>query len=182
MRDPRGLDRNSLRFDVSSIVEAARRLPRPKINSVSLNLPFLTINVSASRSEKKIAREILIRLRDKRVLVAWECCDSCIDNAVKSIMEIRTLLVDKQVEIQDENSPLFLISDLMLTGIRQFLTFTEARDPLYYREEYFTALEALRGHLLRCIEQVGRLASVTPRLSNRLQFDREWAAGVYVLS
>ena len=173
---------SGLKFDVSSVVKRARRLPRPKINSVSINIPFLSINVSASSEEKKIAREILIRLRDKRVLVAWECCDSCIDNALKSIMEIRALLVDKQVEIQNEDSPLFVVIDLMLAGIRQFLTFTEARNPLYHRDEYFVALEALRGHLLRSVEQVATLAGTTPRLSNRLQFDRTWDASLYVLS
>lgn len=132
--------------------------------------------------EQKIAREILIRLRDKRVLVAWECCDSCISNALKSIMDIRALLVNKQIEIHNGDSALFVVIDLMLAGIRQFLTFTEVREPAFHRQEYLEALEDLRGHLLRSLEQVAAIAGTTPRLSNRLQFDREWDANLYLLS
>ena len=169
----------NLKFDVSSILQRAKRLPKPKVEGVSINLPFLSINVTVSDDEKKIAREVLIRLRDKRVLVAWECCDNCIENALASIQDIRALLVDKQVELPDENSAMFLLFDLMLAGIRQFLTFTERYDPHIHREEYFGALEFLRGHLLRCIEEVAKLGNTTPQLSNRLDFNPLWEKGTY---
>jgi hypothetical protein len=181
MRPERASDNRVLKFDVSSVVSRAKRLPRPKIEGVSINLPFVTVNVSATDTEKKVAREILIRLRDKRVLVASECCDSCIQNALKSIMEIRSLLVDKQVEMPGDDSPVFILVDLMLAGVRQFLTFTEKRDPHLYRHEYFAALELLRGHLLRCIEQLALLAGTSPHLSNRLQFDPDWSPDIYQL-
>jgi hypothetical protein len=173
---------SKLKFDVTDLIERAKQLPKPKVESVSINVPFLTINVSASNIERKVAREVLIRLRDKRVLVAWECCDNCINNALTSIQEIRSLLVDKQVELPNEDSPMFLLFDLMLSGIRQFLTFTERKDPFPHREEYFGALEVLRGHLLRCIEQIAKLAGTKPTLSNRLAFDPEWSPERYITS
>jgi hypothetical protein len=173
---------SNLRFDVADLIERAKRLPKPKVESVSINVPFLTVNVSASNIEKKVAREVLIRLRDKRVLVAWECCNSCIRNALISIQEIRSLLVDKQVELPNEDSPMFLLFDLMLTGIRQFLTFTERKDPFLYRDEYLGALEVLRGHLLRCIDQIAKLSGTKPSLSNRLAFDSEWSPERYIVS
>lgn len=172
---------SNLKFEVSSILQRAKRLPKPKVKGVSINLPFLSINLAASDDEKKIAREILIRLRDKRVLVAWECCDNCIKNALASIQDIRALIVDKQVELPNENSAMFLLFDLMLAGIRQFLTFTERYDPHIHREEYFGALELLRGHLLRCIEEIAKLGNTTPKLSNRLDFNRIWGKEIYLI-
>ena len=73
---------SNLKFDVSSILQRVKTLPKLKVKGVSINLPFITIDMAASDIERKIAREVLIRLRDKRVLVAWECCDSCIKNAL----------------------------------------------------------------------------------------------------
>lgn len=172
---------SDLKFDVSAILQRAKLLPKPKIKGVSINLPFLSIDLAVSDDERKIAREILIRLRDKRVLVAWECCDNCIKNALASIQDIRTLLVNKQVELPDENSVLFLLSDLMLAGIRQFLTFTERYDPHIHREEYFGALEVLRGHLLRCIEEIAKVGNTSPKLSNRLNFNPLWDREIYVV-
>jgi hypothetical protein len=173
---------SDLKFDVSSIVEKAKNLPRPKVKvKVTVNLPFLSIELDPSNEEKKIAREVIIRLRDKRVLVAWECCDNCIDNAITSIREIRTLLVDKQVELQNDDSPLFLLFDLMLEGIRQFLTFTEKYDPRFNRDEYFGALEVLRGHLLRCIKEIAKIGDTSPKLNNRLEFDPLWNVDIYII-
>lgn len=64
-----------------------------------------------------------IRLKDRRVLCALECCDDCIANAHKSLQEIRAAVVDKQVELSDmHDGPLYLLIDAMTLGIRQFLT------------------------------------------------------------
>lgn len=172
---------SSLKFDVSSVVERAKLLPKPKVKGITINLPFLSIDLAASDDEKRIAREVLIRLRDKRVLVAWECCDSCIRNALASIQDIRTLLVNKQVELNDENSVLFLLFDLMLAGIRQFLTYTERYDPHIHREEYFGSLDTLRGHLLRCVEEIAKAGNTSPKLSNRLNFNPVWEKEIYIL-
>ena len=172
---------SDLKFDVSSILQRANLLSKPKVKGISINLPFLSIDLTISNEERKIAKEVLIRLRDKRVLVAWECCDNCIKNALVSIQDIRKLLVDKQVELPDENSALFLLFDLMLAGMRQFLTFTERYDVHIDRDEYFGALEVLRGHLLRCIEEIAKVGDTSPQLSNRFNFNPVWEKEIYVI-
>ncbi|HHT9153666.1 MAG TPA: hypothetical protein ACFYEM_09090 [Candidatus Hypogeohydataceae bacterium YC40] len=170
---------SNLKFNISSILQRIKQ--NSKVEGVSINLPFLSINLTVYDDEEKIAREVLIRLRDKRVLVAWECCDDCIKNALASMQDIRTLLVNKQVELPDENSALFVLFDLMLAGIRQFLTFTERYYFHIYREEYFGALEVLRGHLLRCIEEISKVGNTTPQLSNRLNFNPIWEKEHYIV-
>jgi len=172
---------SDLKFEVMQIVRRAKLLPAPKVKGLSINLPFVSIELAASDDERKIAKELLIRLRDKRVLVAWECCDDCIEKALASIQDIRTLLVDKQVELSNANLALFLILDLMLAGIRQFLTFMEWYEPNIHREEYFGALEVLRGHLLRCVEEIAKIGNTSPQLSNRLNFNPKWEKAIYVL-
>jgi hypothetical protein len=191
--------KNGLQFDVSAILQRAKVLPKPKVKGVSINFPFISVELTASNDERKIAKEVLIRLRDKRVLVAWECCDSCVRNALASIQDIRALLVDKQVELGNQNSALFLVFDLMLTGIRQFLTFVEKLETtswhpksfenlefshvnafIMHREEYLGALETLRGHLLRCIEEIAKIGNTSPQLSNRLNFNPKWEKELYI--
>jgi hypothetical protein len=172
---------SNLKFDVSSILQMAKNLPKPKVKGVSINLPFLSIDLSASDDERKIAREVLIRLKDKRVLVAWQCCGDCIKHALDSIQDIRTLLVDKQVEISDENSALFIIFDLMLSGIRQFLTFTERYDPYLNKEEFQNAIDILRGHIIRCIDEVAKVGNTTPPTFYRQNFNQKWEETIYLL-
>ncbi|MCA8927027.1 MAG: hypothetical protein KDC18_03095 [Alphaproteobacteria bacterium] len=146
-----------------------------RVGDVTLNLPFVSFAVSPKDKERQIARELVIRLRDRRVLSAWECCDDCIDNALASLQEIRRTLVDKQVELAEMNDgPLNLAIEAMGLGIRQFLTFEqrlrqmeEIPDaPRDFRRQpeaqqmYFDALEMLRGHLSRCLGQVAAIAGM----------------------
>jgi hypothetical protein len=122
-------------------------------------------------------REVVIRLRDRRVLSAGECCDDCIDKALASLREIRQTLVDKQVTLSNmQDGPLYLLLDAMAAGIRQFMTFEELlrRDkdarphprfgdfhrPPDTRQAYFDGLEILRGHLSRCLGQVAAIAGM----------------------
>lgn len=175
---------SSFKFNISEFYMRAQKLPKPKVSDVNINLPFLRFKVRVSNNDKKIAKEVLIRLRDKRVLVAWECCDDCIKNALASIQEIRSLLVQKQVEIADEKSPLFQIFDLMLIGIRQFLTYSEElakRNKHVKKEELFGTLDILRGHLLRCIQEITKIGKVSPQLTNRLEFNKIWSTEIYLL-
>jgi hypothetical protein len=148
-----------------------------RLGEVTLNLPFVSIAVSPKDQERRVAREIVIRLRDRRVLSAWECCDNCIDNSLASLGEIRQTLVDKQVELADlQDGPLFLLVDAMAAGIRQFMTyeellrrekgapihprFGEFHRPPNIRQAYFDALEVLRGHLSRCLGQIAAIAGM----------------------
>lgn len=163
----------TFKLNMTSLLARTRR----QVGDVTLNLPFVSINVSPKDREREVAREIVIRLRDRRVLSAWECCDNCIDNALASLREIRALLVDKQVDLADaQDGPLFLLIDTMTLGIRQFMTYEELlrrdegvsphprfgdfRRPTDTRQAYFEALEVLRGHLSRCLAQVATLAGM----------------------
>ncbi|WP_156939392.1 hypothetical protein [Mesorhizobium sp. LNHC229A00] len=165
---------------------------------MTLNLPFVSISVNPRDRERQIAREVVIRLKDRRVLSSCECCDGCIDNALASLQKVRTTLVDKQVELSsDDDGPLFLLLEAMAQGIRQFLTYEErlrssehlplpevSREfyrPLDVRQEYFDALELLRGHLSRCLRQVAAIAGMElPKDGLILHYQGEWQTDAYL--
>ncbi|MBI4365236.1 MAG: hypothetical protein HY543_00280 [Deltaproteobacteria bacterium] len=164
------------RFDVTDVTNRLRRLASKHLGNITLSLPGVSIPVILKDREKQVAREIVIRLKDRRVLSSWECCDNCIDQALVSLQEIRKFLVNKQVELSDvHDGPLYIFVDAMVVGIRQFLTFeqhltgqalpksqrsSDFHRPLEARQEYFDALEILRGHLSRCLEQIRLIAGM----------------------
>ncbi len=130
----------------------------------------------------------MIRLADRRVLNAWECCDGCIDGALKSIQEIRRMLVDKQVELAHRtDSALYLLIELMAEGIRQFLTFEQSLstgrdDRAEVQEGYFAGLEMLRAHLHRSLRQVSVIAGTEiPSIADAMRYDDSWDLNAYVL-
>lgn len=144
---------------------------------MTLSLPFVSFTAAPADVERRVAREVVIRLSDRRVLSAKECCDMCIDQALESLQSIRSVLVDKQVELAYlTDGPLYLLLEGMLEGVREFLTFEQRlsgssgdwdygshrdfRRPPDQREAYVVALEALRGHLSRCLGQVAVIADV----------------------
>lgn len=163
-------------FDLSDVLGRLRRVASGSIGDITLNLPFVSVAVSPKDRERQVAREIVIRLKDRRVLSAWECCDGCIDQALASLQEIRRTLVDKQVELADvQDGPLYLLIETMVIGIRQFLTFEQRLNhaddyghlpgegrhrPHDVRQAYFDGLELLRGHLSRCLGQVAVIAGM----------------------
>ncbi|MBB6125641.1 hypothetical protein [Sphingobium subterraneum] len=168
------------KFDLNDLVARARRQVAGRIGDITLNLPFVSIAVSPQDRELRLAREIVLRLRDRRVLSAWECCDDCIDKALASLKEIRQFIVDKEIELADlQDGPLFLLLDAMAAGIRQFMTFEELlrredsapphprfedfHRPADVRQGYFDGLEILRGHLSRCIGQIAVVAGMPAR-------------------
>jgi hypothetical protein len=165
-------------FEISEVLTKARSIAAKHVANVTLNLPFISIPVNPKDREKQIAREVVIRLRNRRVLSARECCDDCIDRALKSLQEIRVFLVEKEVELSDfHDGPLFLLVDMMAIGIRQFLTFEQRlrrvpeglRCAVEYRDQrlreahqrYFDGLEVLRDHLSHCLGQVAVMADIT---------------------
>lgn len=75
----------TFKLDMTSLLARARR----HMGDVTINLPFISFGVSPDDQERRVAREVVIRLKDRRVLSAWECCDNCIDNALASLQEIR---------------------------------------------------------------------------------------------
>jgi hypothetical protein len=169
------------------------------VGSVSINLPFLSISLNPSDLEKQLAREIVIRMADRRVLNSFECCDNCIDQALVSLQELRRFLVDKQVELSKiVDSPLYLLIELQVEAIRQFLSFeqhlNEVADsnpyfvkipngfprPFDIRERYFAALEMLRAHIHRCLNQVAKIADIQiPKISDNMRYDEAWQIEAY---
>src|SRR5437763_311476 len=112
------------RFDIRDAVARLRSIAR--VDGISIRLPGISVNVKVDNVEKRVAREIVIRLADRRVLNSRECCDSCVSNALASLEKVRALLVDKQVQLSDvSDRPLFLLISIALEGIRQFLTYEE---------------------------------------------------------
>jgi hypothetical protein len=185
------------KFDLQDVLGRARRLAGGSVGEITLNLPFVSVAVHPKDKEKQVARELVIRLKDRRVLTAWECCDGCIDQALASLQEIRRLLVDKQVELADmQDGPLHLLIDAMALGIRQFLTFeqrlthpgdrsdtrlaSELQRPEDMRRAYFDGLEILRGHLSRCLSQVATLAGMeVPNEGIIVHYQGAWQLDAY---
>jgi len=185
------------KFDLGDLLARARRQLNNRVGSVTLNLPFLSFSVNPNNREQQIAREIVIRLKDRRVLSAWECCDNCIDHALASLQEIRQTLVDKQVGLSDaQDGPLYLVIDAMLLGIRHFFTYVEMlerpddarphpRFPDFHRspdtrQAYFDALELLRGHLSRCLGQIAAIAGMqAPNDGLIAKYQGPWSIEAY---
>jgi hypothetical protein len=183
------------KFDLRNLLTRARQQINDRVSGVSINLPFLTFSVQPEATETEVAKEIVIRLADRRVLNAFECCDDCIDKALASLQEIRSLLVDKQVELSKfTNGPLYLLIELMLEAIRQFFTYEERlrnrRNTVFElparfrapdtKEEYFAALEMLRAHLHRCLLQVSAIAKTEiPKIADHMRYDQTWQLEAY---
>ncbi|MFQ5800035.1 MAG: hypothetical protein ACE5H0_15265 [Bacteroidota bacterium] len=183
------------KFDLRDLLTRARQQFNDRVIGVSINLPFLTFLVQPEATETKVAKEIVIRLADRRVLNAFECCDDCIDKALASLQEIRSLLVDKQVDLSKfTNGPLYLLIELMLEAIRQFFTYEERlrnrRNTVFElparfrppdsREQYFAALEMLRAHLHRCLLQVSAIAETEiPKIADHMRYDQAWQLEAY---
>src|SRR6266851_5198458 len=89
------------KFDISDVLKKLQRAGKGWVGGVTLSLSFVSVAISPKNRETQVAREIVIRLKDRRVLSAWECCDNCIDEALKSLQEIRRFLTDKQVELAE---------------------------------------------------------------------------------
>jgi hypothetical protein len=149
------------KFDMRSIVERAKRLP-VTIDGICIHLPFVDVNIKPDNVERQVAREVVIRVADKRVLNAFECCDSCIKQAVDSLQDIRQILVEKQVQLSDKTEgALYLLLDSIRDAIRQFLTFEQHLNPRQIQENkevYFACLEMLRGHIHRTLLQIAKIA------------------------
>ena len=183
------------KFDVSTLIDKARNHVKKRVDGVTINLPFISFSVSPNDLEKQIAKEVVIRLADKRILNSFECCDSCVEKALTSLQDIRSLLVDKQIDLSGQtNGCLYLLLELMLEGIRQFFTFEEklrsvnpefpgnlhTRLHKHDLQPYFAALEMLRGHLYRCISQLSIVADTNiPKILDHMRYEAAWELAAY---
>jgi len=172
------------KFDLRRLIARASRLPRSlDLDGVTINLPFISVSVKTRESERRVAREVVVRMADRRVLNSFECCDDCIENALRSLHEIRAILVDKQVELSAEaDGALFLLLEAMAEGIRQFLTFEQRLSGLPERRLlYFAALEVLRAHLHRTLLQVAAIASMEiPGIAAHMRYNNSWQLEAYL--
>ena len=175
--------KTDLKFNFQSILSKKIKQAKDSLGSITINLPFLSFSIKPENKEKLAAREIVIRLADKRVLNAFECCDDCIKKALSSLQEIRNLLVDEQVELMDyTDSALYILIELILESIRQFFTYVERNkiksgfDRIFEKREiYLGALELLRSHIYRCLIQLSHIASIKiPKISNHMRYDEKW--------
>ncbi len=190
--------KSPFQFNFSTLIAAARRKLNNRVDGIELALPFLNISVCPDDVEQQVAREVVIRMADRRVLNAFECCDNCIDDALASLQEIRDILVDKQVELSKAtDGPLYVVIEFMLGAIRQFLTFEQRlkdkpkqelwmptsssfHRPYDEREAYFAALEMLRAHLYRCLVQVAAIAQVKiSKIAHNMRYDEAWQLEAY---
>jgi len=186
------------RFDLRAIFKNARQKLNTRVGGVSINLPFISFNVKPDDLEQRVAREVVIRMADRRVLDSRECCDDCIDKALASLVEIRAMLVSKQVKLsQATDCALYLLIEVQLEGVRQFLTFEQRlnnqlscrvaippggrfRRPSEAREQYLAALEMLRAHLNRSLLQIAKIAGINiPKLSAQMRYDEAWQVEAY---
>ncbi len=171
------------KFDIGNIVNRLRNLP-VSVDGVTITLPFVEVNVKVDNIERKVAREVVIRLADRRVLNAFECCDSCIKNALQSLQEIRQIIVDKQVELSGKtDGVLYLLLDSIRDAIRQFLTFEQrlsSRSDFEQRDLYFAGLEMLRAHIHRTLIQVSKIADLEiPGIVAQMRYDQHWQLEAY---
>ena len=173
----------NLKFDFSSLLNKKIRQAKDSVDSISINLPFISFSIKPENKEKKIAKEIVIRLADKRVLNAFECCDDCIQKALLSLQEIRSLSVDKQVDLMEyTDSALYLLMEMIIEAIRQFFTYVETNNiepdfdrVIEKRQIYFGALELLRSHIYKCLIQISHIASIEiPKISSHMTYNEQW--------
>jgi hypothetical protein len=185
------------KFNLDKLLGKAAEKAKKHIDGVTIKLPFISFSVKPTDIEKKVARELLVRLPDKRVLSSKECCDNCIDNSLASLQDIRSILVEAQVKLTDfHDGGLYLLIELMAEGVRQFITFEERLriDPSlkdkaqvsdFYRprdiqHEYFKVLEQLRVHIHSCLTQVATIADMeTPKIDSYFKANEEWLLSLY---
>ncbi|MFP5207434.1 MAG: hypothetical protein ACLGP3_03770 [Acidobacteriota bacterium] len=58
------------KFEVAHVIKRLKSLPVAVDGAVKISIPFLDVTVKVDDREKKIARELVIRLADRRVLNA----------------------------------------------------------------------------------------------------------------
>ncbi len=190
----------TFQIDLRKQLAEMRRRFNNRITGVEVNVPGFTFCLDPTDPEKKAAREIVIFLKDRRVLNSKECCDNCIDKSLSSLMKIREFLVERQLQVGilefGASGPLYLMTEFTLEAIRQFLTYHEQlerdsagmesessipdfRRPRDIRESYFEALNRLRSHLHRCVHQIRIIADIElPEVSENLKDG--WRTDIYV--
>ena len=141
------------------------------LDSISFSFP---LRISSSfRFEKSIidiAKETIITLVDRRILNAKECCANCIYNAVNSLKEIKSDLINIKKQLKNNiNSPLFYFVDYIIISINSFFDFIERNNLVDNKVDdkdhdikkvYFDALEIIRNHIAQCMNEIAKIAKI----------------------
>jgi len=150
-----------MRIDVRGLKARARRWIKKRVTSGEINLGFITFQMETNDPERTGARELVIRLRDKRVFNASDCCDDCVKNSIESLQDVRQILVEAQVQLANlHEGQLFWLMDYVLVTLKAFLTWEErsrAGHPhgdnpdQHYRDRdrtdaYIRQLDVVRAH------------------------------------
>ncbi|WP_285578141.1 hypothetical protein [Geothrix limicola] len=134
------------------------------IDSISLSFPFgISVSFKPSDAESQIAGSIIVKVINRRILNGRECCASCINESIQCLKEIKSDLVAEELRlIKAINTPLFYLTDYIITSINAFNDFME-RNRLIDGENiniYFDALNKLRCHIAKCLTEIAKIASI----------------------
>ncbi len=134
------------------------------VDSVSLSFPFgVSLNYKPKTSDIEIARDIVIKLIDRRVLNSKECCGNCINDSINSIKEIKSDLIGiKSKLLNNLDEPLYYLIDYIIAGINVFFDFMErySNDIEANKEIYFSALETIRNHTTDCLHEISKIGNI----------------------
>lgn len=172
---------------MTQVLAKVKRQAKKHGGDLTVDLPFLSFEVAPEDIEPRVGRELPIRHADKRALSCKECCDNSIAHSLASFQEIRSVLLEKQVERSSlSDGSIFLLAEYFAEGIRQFLTATEGHansisftsGEAYLgpqvRERCFRGLEWLRCHIHRCLFRLSKFASAeNPRVAACLRSEAE---------
>jgi len=135
-----------------------------EIDNIGLSFPFgINIAFKPTSEDSDIARKTVIKLTNRRVLNSKECCGNCINESVKSIKEIKSDLVEIQLELANRSkTPLFYYVDYINIAINSFLDFMERNSESVElnKDLYFNALEKIRNHIGKCLKEIANIGSI----------------------
>ncbi len=126
-----------------------------KLESLSIGVPFVNINFKIDNDqEKEIINEILIRSEDKRFLTSWQCCASCTENAIESVLEYRKFIVDQKVKLSKiKNAQFIKVINYLLEEVKKFLSISEKYHIQRHQKFLSEQLEILRNNILRALHK-----------------------------
>ena len=164
-----------MQIDVRDSVRRAGRWANVRTEGLVINTGFVSFRLTPLDCERTAARQLVVRLRDKRVFTASDCGDSCVQNSIDSLQGVREILVEAQAQLADlHDGQLFWLTDYARQTIRAFLTWEEQvrsaggvdrpvgehyRDPKRTRE-YIEQLDILRAHVRRAMTGIAGIANM----------------------
>ncbi len=173
----------TLKFRIDSIVDLARKVGSFSADGVTVKLPFISFSFKPNDTEQSVAKVSIIYLKDKMFFnPRKEEGDHNIQSEIGSLRNIRKFLNKRQMDLSDHTKGgLFLIIELMLSPIRQFLTFHEHNSSLKeYSTIYHEGYALLRDHLCSCISRIHQIAGIEiPEVYTYFNYDSQWNLDAY---